>query len=498
VAHSNLNRSDKFGLTYWMNRVLKEHARLQSEWAPETIHNVRVTLRRCMLIADTMRDLDPGSEWQPMRKAGKRLFRRLGAVRDNQVLIDLVGKLIPPGDASVLPLLEELKAKYEKELAGAQEAAEEFDRSQWRVWSQALADKFHRLVSDRRACESIVLEKWGQVRDLHRRAQKGYSHVACHQLRIALKKFRYAVENFLPSQYSQWESDLKFLQDVLGEIHDVDVLSQLITGNSSLLDETACTGWVERLRAERASLLEKYRVKMARKTSPLWSWREALPAEKDLRSVGIAKLAARAYFVTPEFPRVRRTARFALQLYDGFTDAGLMERLPEIDLRSILHAAALLQEVGHFKNARGYHKRSYRLIRKIAPPLGWTKSDMELVALVARFHRRAAPRLDHKSMATYQLPLRRSLIHLATFLRLANAFASKPYRAVRRLELENCAGVIVVRAYGYNEAEPVSPKLSEAKHLLEVSSRRLVHILSPTSQILTPELVKQPTQRDAA
>ena len=175
-----------------------------------------------------------------------------------------------------------------------------------------------------------------------------------------------------------------------------------------------------------------------------------------------------------------------------------MERLPEIDLRSILHAAALLQEVGHFKNARGYHKRSYRLIRKIAPPLGWTKSDMELVALVARFHRRAAPRLDHKSMATYQLPLRRSLIHLATFLRLANAFASKPYRAVRRLELENCAGVIVVRAYGYNEAEPVSPKLSEAKHLLEVSSRRLVHILSPASKILVPQPMKRATQRDAA
>ena len=106
-----------------MNRVLKEHARLQSEWAPEPVHNVRVALRRCILIADTMRDLDPGSDWKPMRKAGKLLFRRLGAVRDTQVLMELVERMVPPGDASAVPLLEELKAKCEKELAGAQEAA---------------------------------------------------------------------------------------------------------------------------------------------------------------------------------------------------------------------------------------------------------------------------------------------------------------------------------------------------------------------------------------
>jgi exopolyphosphatase/guanosine-5'-triphosphate,3'-diphosphate pyrophosphatase len=187
-----------------------------------------------------------------------------------------------------------------------------------------------------------------------------------------------------------------------------------------------------------------------------------------------------------------------LQLYDGFANAGLMERNPGTDLRSILHAAALLQEVGHFKNDRAYHKRSYRLIRKMTPPVGWTKSDLELVALVARFHRRALPHLNHKELGNTQLPLRQSMIHLATFLRLANAFASKPYRAVRRLELENCAGVIVVRAHGFDESGAVTPKLTEARRLLEVSSRRLVHILSPTSKMLVPKSMKPATQRDAA
>jgi CHAD domain-containing protein len=498
VAQSNLNRSDKFGLSHWMNRVLKEHARLHSEWTPEPVHNVRVALRRCILIADSMRDLDPGSEWKPMRKAGKLLFRRLGAVRDTQVLVELVEKMVPVGDASAVPLLEELKAKCEKELAGAQEAAEEFDRKQWRAWSQDLSGKFRHLATDKRACEAIVLEIWEDVRDLHRQAQKSYSHAACHRLRIALKKFRYGVENLLPELYLEWAADLKFLQDVLGEIHDIDVLSQLISKNRRLLDYTTRAGWAEKLRAERASRLEKYRIKMARKSSPLWTWREALPADRELRSVGLAKLAEAAYFVTPDFPRIRRVARFALQLCDGFANAGLMDHNQNVDLRSILHAAALLQEVGHFENNRGYHKRSYRLIRKMKPPVGWSSADLELVALVARFHRRALPHSNHKSLGHIQLPLRQSLIQLTTLLRLANAFASKPYHSVRRLELENCAGVIVVRAYGYNETDPLTPKLSEAKRLLEASSRRLVNILSPTSKILVPQPMKRATQRDAA
>jgi exopolyphosphatase/pppGpp-phosphohydrolase len=130
--------------------------------------------------------------------------------------------------------------------------------------------------------------------------------------------------------------------------------------------------------------------------------------------------------------------------------------------------------------------------------VGWSGADLELVALVARFHRRALPHSNHKSFGTLPLPLRQSLIQLTTLLRLANAFASKPYRSVRRLELENCAGVIVVRAHGFDESGPVTPKLAEAKRLLEVSSRRLVNILSPTSKILVPKPVRHAAQRDAA
>ena len=44
-----------------------------------------------------------------------------------------------------------------------------------------------------------------------------------HRLRIAIKRFRYIVENFLPLQHAAWSDDLKQVQDLLGEVHDLDV-----------------------------------------------------------------------------------------------------------------------------------------------------------------------------------------------------------------------------------------------------------------------------------
>jgi hypothetical protein len=130
--------------------------------------------------------------------------------------------------------------------------------------------------------------------------------------------------------------------------------------------------------------------------------------------------------------------------------------------------------------------------------VGWTKKDLEFVALIARFHRRALPNLDHKALKDFQLPLRHSLLLLAGLLRMANAFGAKPYRAVRRLEVEICAGVVVVRAEGYTETDPLTPKLSEAKRLLEFASHRPVHILTPGAQIGIPRLVQPAAKSDAA
>lgn len=488
----------KTGLSYWMDQVLVEHSKLAGKMTEDPVHDLRVALRRCILIADVMRELDPGGEWKAMRKAAREVFRELGSLRDAQVLMGWVERLGTQGDASTAKLTEEMKARLDHARAAAQKAVRGFDRNKWRVWAKRLAPRFRHVAANREACESLALEIWESALDLHRRAQKSRSRLAYHRLRVGLKKFRYAVENFLPAAYTAWESDLKALQDLLGEVHDLDVLSQEIAHKDILTDEAARRWWKDKVELERAARLQKYRASTARKHSPLGVWREGLPAGKEVRASGLMKLAEWAYFVTPNFSRERRSARFALQVYDGLSNCGLISDDPGFDRRMILHAAALLQEAGRFRSNKAHHKESYRMIRTIAPPAGWSKRDLELTALVARFHRGALPRPDHKAIAAYSLPVRQSVVLLAVLLRLANAFGSKAYRGVRRLEVEICSGVILVRAEGYVDSAQLAPKLAAAKHLVEFACHHPVHILPAGAQVPGPRLVRPASRSDAA
>jgi CHAD domain-containing protein len=481
-----------------MDRVLEEQSNVGGALPAEPVHDLRISLRRCILIADVMMDLDLGCDWKAMRKSARRTFQRLGTLRDTQVLTEWIEKLGTPGESTTDVLLGELKKKHEQDRIDARAAVREFDRKEWRAWRRECAKHYRRVASDRAACESLVLEIWENVRELYRRAQRSRSHLAYHRLRVSLKKFRYAVENFLPSLYPAWSPDLKLLQDLLGEIHDLTVLDQLIVKSRNLFEETAFAAWRSKVESERSTRLQQYRAKMAEKLSPLRTWREGLPAEKDLRSTGLARLGEWASFVTLDFPRARRAARLSLQLYDGLANCGLIGRESQIEERFILQAAALLQEVGRFKKAKAYHKESYRMIRKVSPPPGWTKRDLEFAALVARFHRRALPYPDHAKLRAYELPLRQSLIRLAAILRLANAFQAKPYRAIRRLQVENGPGFLVIRADGFRDRDPINAKLSVARRFLEFVFQRSVHILAPGTRMMVPRIVRPAARSDAA
>jgi len=351
VAQPAVNNPEKTGLAYWMDRALEQHSKLNGNWSPK----LSMT---CASPAPMHPDCRPNEESGPCRrleahaKGRRRLFRQLGTLRDTQVLAEWVQKLGSPDEVSTAALIEKLKAKYGQDRVAAQSAAREFDKKQWRLWSRELASRFRHVAADKSACEALTLEIWETVRDSHRHAQKNRSGVAYHRVRVELKKISIRRREFSPFDVFEWAPELKFLQDLLGEIHDLDVLSQLIKKEKNLFDEAARGSWTTKLQSERNSRLEQYRAKMAGKASPLWTWRAGFPGGGGLRSAGLARLAEWAYFVTPSFPRARRIARFALQLHDGFANCGLIGSDSNIEERFILHAAALLQEVGRFKEKR--------------------------------------------------------------------------------------------------------------------------------------------------
>lgn len=86
----------------------------------------------------------------------------------------------------------------------------------------------------------------------------------------------------------------------------------------------------------------------------------------------------------------------------------------------MLMVAALLHEVGMSIAVASYHKHSMYMIMA-SDLFGMSKTDLHLVALVARYHRRSAPKPSHTPFVTLTRDDRITVIKLAALLRIAIA-----------------------------------------------------------------------------
>jgi CHAD domain-containing protein len=467
TANSGLRKA---GLGFWMDRVLEECDRTGVDLAADPVHDLRVALRRCRSIADGLRVMDPHPAWKEMKRAGKRLFSQLGELRDAQVMEEWVHRLGDPDDLVTGTLLGYLASREAQLKQQAAQALQEFDRKQWRRWITSLPPRAARMRAGSALFKHLALERWTEAHELHRRALRNRSQLGFHRLRIGLKRFRYIVENFLPEQHAAWSGDLKDLQDLLGEVHDLDVLWATALRIKALPDNETRARWHSRIVEERVRRIEKYREKMLGQTSLWQTWRAELPVGKQIESAALSRLKRWASFLDPDFRHSMRVARLALQLYDG------LQRPANSEQRSILQVAALLHDVGRSKDEKGHHKATYNLIRRLTPPLSWSQEKIRLAAIVARYHRGALPGARQKTLAGLAPGHRQAAVQLAGILRLANAFDSERNGQVQRLEVSQQNGFFLIAAQGYSARDRTAEKVAAARHLLEVAYRRPVMV----------------------
>lgn len=458
----------KRGLALWMVRVLQECDRTGIDFAAEPVHDLRVALRRCRSMADGLRVMDPHPAWKEMRRAGKQLFSQLGDLRDVHVMEEWVHRVGDPDDSVTRTLLQFLAGREAQLKQQAVVALREFDRKQWKRWITFLPRRADKIRPGSTLFKHLALERWTEAGELHRRALRNRSAPAFHQLRIGLKRFRYIVENFLPAQHAAWSHDLKELQDLLGEVHDLDVLWATALQVNAFPNAESRSIWQSRILDERAGRVEKYRGKMLGKNS-LWQvWRAGLPVGKQIESAALSRLKLWASFLDPDFKHSMHVARLALQLYDG------IQRPANSDQRSILQLAALLHDVGRSRNEKAHHKASCDLIRKLAPPLSWSEEQMRWVGIVSRYHRGALPRVGQDTLAGLTREERQDVTRLAGILRLANAFDSDRRGRIQHLEVHDHNGFLTIAAQGYSARDRMAEKIAAARHLLETISHRPV------------------------
>lgn len=521
----------KLGLRAWMERVLAECDRAAGGFDADAVHDLRVALRRCRSLADGLIALDPDSSWKNMKKAGKKVFQALGELRDMQVMQEWIEKLSdpnPPRDPVCDKLLDHVRRREAECKQDAFKDLQQFDRKQWRQWSRSLPRRAARVRPGSIVYMHLALEKWNAAYDLHKHALRSRSQVSWHELRIGIKRFRYTVENFLPRQHELWGDDLKELQDLLGEVHDLDVLWSTAVEIKAFPDLESQRRWREKLNEERSWRIAKYREKMVGRQS-LWRvWRAELPSGPQLRTAALSRLRVWAGYLDPDFSHSQRVAQLVLLLYDGLKNAGLLTASaapmdhsaskvappkgrpsnqilsassdPCQDWRPILQVAALMHDVGKARRSENHHKASYRMIRKLARPLGLSAQELEVAAVVARYHRGALPRPRRKTMQTLELPLRPIAMELSGILRLANSLDPRnghnmhEKNSAPRLEVSVQDRVVTLRLSGYSALDRSAEEIAAARHLLETVLRQPVLVRT----LRTPAAVSKPAIRAPA
>jgi CHAD domain-containing protein/HD superfamily phosphodiesterase len=549
------------GLRYWMLRVLEECDRASAGFRTDPVHDLRVALRRCRSLADGMMAMDPDPNWKAMKKAGKRLFQSLGELRDVQIMMEWIDKLHPavaptPGleekipvfesadstkqnsaadhrDSAARALLHILHARELEQKHAARAALEEFDRKQWRQWSKSLPVRAGRIRAGSAVFKHLALERWTEARELHKRAMRNRSQVALHMLRIGIKRFRYIVENFLPAEHKVWSNDLKHMQDLLGEVHDLDLLWARASSCHVFPNEASRKAWRARIVEERTKRVEEYR---QRTTGPdsLWNvWRAGLPQGRQIQQIATWRMKLWAKALDPDFAHSERVARLALELYDGLGGMKLRGSLPEStngsakDLRSTLYIAALLHDVGKAKGEKGHHKETQHLIQTHPTPLGWDAETMRRAAVVARFHAGALPSRGHKALRDLLSPEQRTLTRLAAILRLANAFDAEHRGQIRRVRIESPAAqrkfaratsrnghkrtiaglplksprlgkneALVIEAEGYQPASSTAQAIAAERFLLETVLRSPIVVKRTTTNRPAPNAKSHQSMRN--
>ncbi len=370
-------------------------------------------------------------------------------------------------------ILKILAAREQEQKLEAHAALEEFDRKQWRQWSKSLTARAARVRLGSALFKHLALERFAAARELHNRALRNRSQIALHSLRIGIKRFRYIVENFLPTEHKAWSNDLKAMQDLLGEVHDLDVLWATAVSCHVFPDADSRKRWHERIVEERAKRIERYRAKMVGENS-LWQvWRAALPEGKQIQALATRRMKLWANGLDPDFPHSERVASLALQLYDGLLATGWQPSVDGNSARSSLLAAALLHDVGKSKGEKGHHKTSFDLIRAHGNPLGWKPADLQRAAIVARFHRGALPTRKHKTLRDLLPDEQKATIQLAAVLRLANALDAAHDGHIRRVQIENGQmrnkgnEALIITAEGYSPLSGPAQTIAAERHLLE-------------------------------
>ncbi|MEH2087734.1 Ppx/GppA phosphatase family protein [Nostoc sp.] len=157
---------------------------------------------------------------------------------------------------------------------------------------------------------------------------------------------------------------------------------------------------------------------------------DKLRYQSSVRERNVLKLADK-YHINLEYSD--RVAKFAESLFDQ--TQGTLHHWGT-DERQMLWAAAILHNCGHYISHSSHHKHSYYLIRN-GELLGYTETEIEIIANLARYHRKSPPKKKHENYQSLLTKQQRQIVsQLSAILRLAVALDRRQIGAVAQVQCE--------------------------------------------------------------
>ena len=149
---------------------------------------------------------------------------------------------------------------------------------------------------------------------------------------------------------------------------------------------------------------------------------------EDLRRSGVMYVANSYH---EDLGHAEHITDLALELFDGL---GPMHGLGEED-RELFEAASLLHNVGIFISHSAHHRHSYYIIRNSEHLTGFTEREIEIIAQVARYHRKSAPKSKHADFASLGSADKNKVRWMAAMLRVAIGLDRSNRQVVTRVRV---------------------------------------------------------------
>ena len=123
--------------------------------------------------------------------------------------------------------------------------------------------------------------------------------------------------------------------------------------------------------------------------------------------------------------------------------------------KKLLEAASILHDCGYFISYGSHHKHSYHLIRH-AELFGFTPRERELIAQIARYHRKSPPKRKHDAFQSLKEKDQVTVARLGGILRLADGLDRRRSGLVQNVSCLFCGTAITISLTG---AEDISVEI---------------------------------------